>query len=191
MSQSSLPPRPANMVQSDMFQVPAVHEPGQSLAPSPQGPTKAVTGPCWVWTTLDRDGYGIVEIDGKSRRMHRVSYEHHHGPVPSGLQLDHLCRNRACFNPRHLEPVTARVNTMRGNGPAALNARATHCKKGHELSGTNLIVYKRGNRNCRECAQAWKRKRRTENLSKGLYSDGRVRASGPPLDDVSGRDRPR
>jgi hypothetical protein len=72
------------------------------------------------------------------------------GPIPEGKQLDHLCRNRACINPEHLEPVTAKENILRGESFSAKNARKTHCIHGHELSGDNLRILKHG-RVCLEC----------------------------------------
>lgn len=74
------------------------------------------TGGCWVWTAYRNDaGYGIFRVGQRNQKAHRVSYELHVGPIPDGLQLDHLCRNRGCVNPAHLEPVTSKVNTERGD----------------------------------------------------------------------------
>ncbi len=98
---------------------------------------------CWLWTsTLNVHGYGQLSRlmpDGKWRmkRAHRISYEIHIGPIPDGLQLDHLCRVRNCINPSHLEPVTNRENSLRGAGFCAENAAKTHCPAGHEYNEEN------------------------------------------------------
>jgi len=120
---------------------------------------------CWVWTgPISVRGYGIQKVggrEGKQYYAHRLSYEHHVGPIPEGLELDHLCRNRACINPKHLEPVTRSVNTKRGIGPAmlgAINASKTHCKHGHPFSGDNVKYRKSGGRRCVTCERNRKRK---------------------------------
>lgn len=85
---------------------------------------------------------------------HRWSYEYHVGPIPEGLFLDHLCRNRSCVNPAHLEPVTNQENLLRGETSTAAHARKTHCPAGHEYAGRNLYVHPtRGYRVCRECGR--------------------------------------
>lgn len=90
---------------------------------------------------------------------HRVAYEMLVGPIPEGKQLDHLCRQRTCWNPAHLEVVTGRENTLRGVGRTAVNAAKTHCSRGHELAGDNLYVHD-GQRKCRACKKetikAWR-----------------------------------
>jgi len=94
---------------------------------------------CWVWTGgLNPCGYGKIRVGVQTRGAHRVSYEIAKGTVPNGLQLDHLCRNRRCVNPDHMEPVTQRENILRGISFAANNAKQTHCHRGHELAGANL-----------------------------------------------------
>jgi len=97
---------------------------------------------CYEWRGVkNSDGYGHLNVDGRYERTHRAAYKLLVGPIPDGLQLDHLCRNRACWNPQHLEPVTSRENTMRSNQSlASANAKKTHCKRGHELAGANLIL---------------------------------------------------
>lgn len=108
---------------------------------------------CWRWlASVDSKGYGQFMLNGSPKRAHRVSYELVHGAIPLGLQLDHLCRNIECVNPTHLEPVTHRINQLRGIGPVAINAAKTHCVRGHELTGDNLYIRKdTGARVCRSC----------------------------------------
>jgi hypothetical protein len=106
---------------------------------------------CWLWPGLrDARGRGVVFHDGKQRKAHRVAYERLVGPIPGGLEPDHTCRNLACFNPKHLEPVTHKVNTLRGEGVPAKNARKTECVNGHALAGDNVYVYRRRWPNGRE-----------------------------------------
>ncbi len=112
----------------------------------------AVTGDCWWWTgTIVPDGYGNFRVEGKTVGAHRWSYKYLVGPVPKGLELDHLCRNPACVNPDHLEAVNHRENCLRGEGVSAINARKTECLRGHPFSGANLVIEKSGQRYCRKC----------------------------------------
>lgn len=110
---------------------------------------------CWIWHGAKTDGgYGCVrDASGRTVRVHRWVYEHLVGPVSEGLDLDHLCRVRACANPAHLEPVTRRLNTLRGQTIAASEAAQTHCLRGHELAGDNLYTRPgvRPRRVCRTC----------------------------------------
>jgi hypothetical protein len=114
-----------------------------------------VTDNCWEWTGAKSAGYGVVGIKGKNVGVHRVVYELLIGNIPDGMHLDHLCRNPSCVNPAHLEVVTPRENTMRGYGPASINAKKTHCLRGHDLSDS--CIDKLGKRNCRKCRQIRKK----------------------------------
>lgn len=108
---------------------------------------------CWEWTgsCFIPQGYGRFWMGGtKYVRAHRFAYELLVGPIPDGLVLDHLCRNRKCVRPDHLEPVTQGENVLRGVGLPAVNVAKTHCIHGHEFTEAN--TYRCGNaRNCRAC----------------------------------------
>lgn len=112
---------------------------------------------CHVWQgRLNDSGYGMVGIDKKQYRAHRVSYVINFGEHAPGLVLDHLCRNRACINADHLEPVTSRTNTLRGEGLAAINSLKSHCPRGHAMVDSNKIGDNVGThgRACRSCDNA-------------------------------------
>lgn len=125
---------------------------------------------CWIWTACcTPQGYGQYRIPGNpsSNSMaysHRFIYEKIKGSIPEGLQIDHLCRVRHCVNPDHLEAVTSRENTLRGNSFSALNAKKIHCPQGHPYSGSNLYTTPAGDRRCRTCgrnqARAYKKRLR-------------------------------
>jgi hypothetical protein len=107
---------------------------------------------CWEWAaSVRKDGYGRFLLNGEATLAHLVAYRCLVGPIPADLALDHLCRNRRCVNPEHLEPVTDKVNILRGNAPAAINSRKTHCQRGHPLKGDNLGVDSTGRRRCKKC----------------------------------------
>lgn len=111
-------------------------------------------GGCWVWQrSFYNSGYPRTSINTKSVSAHRASYEVFKGAIPKDLQIDHLCRNKTCVNPDHLEAVTARINTLRApNAIATINSLKTHCLRGHEFSIQNTYSRKdRNERMCKKC----------------------------------------
>lgn len=117
---------------------------------------------CWLWTgAANWNGYGKSFTGGKVMLAHRASYEHHHGPIPAGLEIDHLCRTVQCVNPRHLEAVPRAVNLRRGRTLTAENVAKTHCPNGHpynyaEFSKPRQQAYRR----CSICRNARRREAR-------------------------------
>lgn len=119
------------------------------------------TDDCWLFAGYKNElGYGQIftYINQKQgyQYAHRVAYENFVGEIPTGLVIDHLCKVRHCINPLHLEPVTLRVNTLRGDGVLA-NTRKTKCPVGHDYTAENTYVRKTGWRQCRECKRAERR----------------------------------
>jgi len=123
---------------------------------------------CWVWdAALQTSGYGNFWMHNASHTAHKVAWVWEYGPVPEGMQLDHLCRERRCVNPDHLEPVTSRENSHRS--PLTLNsinAAKTRCVRGHEYDG----VRSDGKRSCSSCQKVWERNRRERDRQKRLAS---------------------
>lgn len=129
------------------------------------------TGFCWEWTGgKNASGYGMFGIpkrdgttDWTKVSAHRYAYQSLVGPISEGLVVDHLCRNRGCVNPDHLEPVTQQENTLRSPLPTACTSKKKACAQGHLLSGDNVKI-SRGQRVCVECARRrgreWARKSR-------------------------------
>lgn len=118
---------------------------------------------CWLWrgNLQPKSGYGRFWLDARTDRLaHRLSYSWSGLDIPESLVIDHLCRNRACVNPAHMEPVTNVENVMRGESIWAKNARKTHCLKGHEFTPENTWTSKHNMRHCRECARIRKRESR-------------------------------
>lgn len=116
-------------------------------------------GPCWLWLgTKNSYGYGRLIINKHERGAHRFAYERQVGPIPAGLEIDHLCRVRHCVNPTHLEPVTTTVNIRRG---IRANSLKTHCKYGHAFDEANTYRC-HGHRYCRACGRESARRKRKE-----------------------------
>jgi hypothetical protein len=114
---------------------------------------------CLLWTGgLDRRGYGRIWVNGRYRKVHCVAWELEVGPIPPGLELDHVrargCVHKNCASIAHLEPVTHRVNQLRTDTPPAVNAIKTHCDQGHPFDLFNTYFYPDGRRNCRICKRA-------------------------------------
>jgi hypothetical protein len=108
---------------------------------------------CWQWIGATKPrGYGnFCPHRTRTMQAHRFAYELLVGPIPAGLELDHLCDNPGCVNPAHLEPKTTRANGLRSAGASAVNARKTHCPKGHPYDAANTIRLGSGQRLCRTC----------------------------------------
>ena len=116
---------------------------------------------CWIWTGALNKGYGVIGLNNKVLQAHRVSYEFHHGSIPKGHVIDHLCKMPCCVNPNHLEAVTQGENVRRGLASASITERnkalgkaRTHCPTGHEYSPENTYVTREGFRVCRACNNA-------------------------------------
>lgn len=134
-------------------------------------------GDCWLFKPHRSGRYGQLRRDketgqakGDHVSAHVYAWEFFRGPIPEGLQIDHLCRVTRCCNPDHLDVVPARINILRSTGPAAVNAVKEFCKRGHSLSGDNLVLVP-GGRMCRECRRAsWREYQR--NRRKNLMAGG-------------------
>ncbi len=122
---------------------------------------------CWLWKgTIGNDGYGQFWLKPKKWRAHRIAYETLVSPVPADLVIDHLCRNRVCVNPAHLEPVTVRENLLRGETLAAKWLARAVCSKGHSLK--EAYLRKDGTRRCRICHAAAEYERNRSRRSRGF-----------------------
>ncbi len=152
---------------------------------------------CWLWMGhIDAGGYGWVAYHGRDQRAHRASYEAFRGPIPTGLEIDHLCRVRCCVNPDHLEPVTRSENVKRGLVPILVRQRAAAiecCPAGHSYDEENTYVCGRGWRQCRACR---KDKEQLRRIAKGTPRPGEHNRSkthcarGHPFDEENTYIRP-
>lgn len=128
------------------------------------------TKSCWLWTACLVKGYGQFFFDGKRQGAHRVAYKLIVGEIPVGKQIDHLCKTPSCVNPKHLEVVSPRENTLRGTSFSAKNAKKKLCKNGHKFNSKNTrlrIRNGRETRECRVCKKLWNRKSRNSILHHG------------------------
>ena len=120
--------------------------------------------PCVEWAGAhDKDGYARMNHNGKWRGVHRVEWEKSNGAIPEGMVIDHLCRNRGCINPDHMEIVTPEENTRRRE------LARTHCVRGHLLSGDNVMMQAHNRRRCRECGRIRWRAYRERKIEAGTW----------------------
>lgn len=123
---------------------------------------------CWDWmASTDKDGYGQFWLNKKYHKAHRVSYELIKGVLTKGLTLDHLCKNKKCCNPEHLEQVSIQTNLKRAfHQISTINSKKTHCNNGHEFTPDNTYITPLGKRQCNECQR--QRKKKYNNSLKSL-----------------------
>jgi len=120
--------------------------------------TDSLACECWLWHgAKSAAGYGQYGLNYVVHYAHRAAYELMRGSIPEGLHIDHLCRNRACCNPWHMEAVQQGINTLRGFGSAGVNSRKTQCENGHDYTQENTRITVQGWRVGRECNKAWRR----------------------------------
>lgn len=130
---------------------------------------------CWIWQAwCDKpSGYGRFHLDGRMARAHRVAYQLFVGPIPEGLEVDHLCFVTSCVNPAHLEAVTSHENILRSNNMAARHLRARLCPQGHAFTPDNTKITTEGARRCRTCHRRmnseYKRRKRAERRAVRLH----------------------
>lgn len=144
MAEASKRTRPLSKVQKSLLARPKTQERFWSKVQK--------TKTCWIWTSTIKHGYGYFWLGESEERAHRLSYQMKHGRIRDGLTIDHLCRNRGCVKPSHLEEVTNKVNILRGVGPSAKNSMKTSCLRGHPFDEINTRWRRDGRgRDCRLC----------------------------------------
>jgi len=129
------------------------------MAGKPQNPRKRFerkfekTSGCWIWKTgtNGKNGYGMFFDGARKVCAHRFSWELYRGPIPVGMEVDHLCKTRLCVNPDHMEVVTRAENIRRSDAPQAINARKTACPKGHPYEQFGYVNPTTGKRRCQPC----------------------------------------
>lgn len=112
--------------------------------------------PCWHWTAAKGRNYAVISFEGKLKVAHKLAYELINGKVPTGFELDHVCKNSLCVNPLHLEAVTHSENCKRGSQSQVnknRGAEITHCPAGHAYAGENLYIKPNGRRECKACVK--------------------------------------
>ena len=131
---------------------------------------------CWLWLGFicKTTGYGMMYYEGRPTAVHRVAYQEFRKRLLPGFEPDHLCRNRWCANPFHLEAVTHRINCRRGNGASAVNAKRTHCLNGHPCDQENTYWTSAGLRQCKACR---KKRQRDFFLTNGYWAGSRSKKS--------------
>ncbi len=150
------------------------------------------TDTCWLWQAFRAPGqhnYGQFSVNNRNILAHCFAYEALVGPIPDGLEIDHLCRNPPCVKPEHLEAVSHAENVRRGDSKLISGRRAavrTHCLNSHVFSGTNLYVSPQGKRFCRSCRREAGARRRSRNRKASLHQncsdDGDGARKGGPVD---------
>jgi hypothetical protein len=159
----------------------------KSLTERILGATKTNETGCWIWQLkLHSQGYARMSVNGRGTYVHRLSYQIWIGPIAEGLQIDHLCRVRSCCNPWHLEAVTPRTNSLRGESVAARAAKVKQCPHGHPYEGSNLIIKKDGSRGCRECHRDGGRRYSEKLRAQGIPTNHpTILAHVPPAERVA------